>query len=384
MDIVFAQESKFAEKHHATKRYGPYNILTAPTQRTNCGGVSLFHRESKLYSLENAKVRGPNIITFELQVSKVRYYVIGCYFPPSESGADRATTFAAVERLMQQTPKDSILMVLGDLNANLDEPRNEQEAQVAAAMDSKGLACAMRHFRVRTRRRCKLRGGWTWRKRRRKRRAESADAWYHSKPDYFLMPWRERRKIVRCRTIMLPGHNSDHRALVAKLHSGNRGCMEAYRKKMQTCPLKIPKGSPMTEGEKMFETLRQTVEKPPAQDRPENSWIRPGTWALIDSRAADRREGRLDNRLARRYGRRIRASLKADRLERVRRVGETICQHLQAGELKEAWRCLNGWYRASTDAPQKRCHESMESQTREREDLYAAAPPPGWHYTMQC
>ena len=62
MDIVFAQESKFAEKHHATKRCGPYNILTAPTQRINCGGVSLFHRESKLYSLENAKVLGPNII----------------------------------------------------------------------------------------------------------------------------------------------------------------------------------------------------------------------------------------------------------------------------------------------------------------------------------
>ena len=109
----------------------------------------------------------------------------------------------------------------------------------------------------------------------------------------------------------------------------------------------------MTEGEKMFETLRQTVEKPPAQDRPENSWIRPGTWALIDSCAADRREGRLDNRLARRYGRHIHASLKADRLERVRRVSETVCQHLQAGELKEVWRCLKGWYRASTDAPQK-------------------------------
>ena len=128
------------------------------------------------------------------------------------------------------------MMVLGDLNVNLDEPRNKQEAQVAAAMDSKGLACAMRHFRVRTRRRCKLRGGWAWRKRRRKRRAESADAWYHSKPDYFLMPWRERRKIVRCRTVMLPGHNSDHRALVAKLHSGSRGCMDAYRKRMQTYP----------------------------------------------------------------------------------------------------------------------------------------------------
>ena len=53
MDIVFAQESKFAEKHHATKRYGPYNILTAPTQRTNCGGgVSLPPREQAILAGE--------------------------------------------------------------------------------------------------------------------------------------------------------------------------------------------------------------------------------------------------------------------------------------------------------------------------------------------
>ena len=376
IDIAFVQESKFMDKDHATKRYGPYDILTAATQRTNCGGVSLFHRDSELYSLENARVRGPNIITFELQVGATRYYAIGCYLPPSESGADSASTYAAVEQLMQQAPKESILMVLGDLNVNLDEPRNEQEAQVAAAMDSKGLACAMRHFRVRTRARCTLRGRWTYQRRRGRRKAGDNVRFHRTKPDYFLLPWRERRKVMRCRTIMLPGHNSDHRALVAQLHSGSRGCMNAYRKKMQTCPLRIPRG-PMSANEEIFETLRKTVEKPPARDRPENSWIRPGSWALIDSRAADRREGRLDNRLSRRYGRRIRASLKADRLERVRRIGEAICKHLEAGELKEAWRLLNGWYRASTDAPQKRCHNSMERQTREREDLYAEAPPEG-------
>ena len=125
IDIAFVQESKFMDKDHATKRYGPYDILTAATQRTNCGGVSLFHRDSELYSLENARVRGPNIITFELQVGATRYYAIGCYLPPSESGADSASTYAAVEQLMQQAPKESILMVLGDLNVNLDEPRNE-------------------------------------------------------------------------------------------------------------------------------------------------------------------------------------------------------------------------------------------------------------------
>ena len=42
IDIAFVQESKFMDKDHATKRYGPYDILTAATQRTNCGGgVSL-------------------------------------------------------------------------------------------------------------------------------------------------------------------------------------------------------------------------------------------------------------------------------------------------------------------------------------------------------
>ena len=97
MDIIFAQESKFLSKDHATKSYGPYNILTAATERTNCGGVSLFYRESQLYSLENAKVRASNIITFDLQIGATRYYVIGCYFPPSESGADSSSTFAAVE-----------------------------------------------------------------------------------------------------------------------------------------------------------------------------------------------------------------------------------------------------------------------------------------------
>ena len=175
---------------------------------------------------------------------------------------------------------------------------------------------------------------------------------------------------------MLPGHNTDHRAIVAILHTGKKGNIEAYRRKLQQCPLKIPRGR-MSSDEKKFETLRRAVEPQQARDRPENSWIRPGTWALIHSRAGMRSDGRLTRALSRRYARKIRASLKQDRIERARRVGEAISGHLAAGDYKEAWRSLRGWHRMAGNAPQKRCHAAMEQQTKEREALYAAVDPPG-------
>ena len=96
---------------------------------------------------------------------------------------------------------------------------------------------------------------------------------------------------------MLPGHSTDHRALVTLLHTGEKGNIVAYRKKLQQCPLKIERGR-MSSDEKKFETLRRAVEPQEARARPENSWIRPGTWALIDSRAAARRDGHLSRALS--------------------------------------------------------------------------------------
>ena len=62
---------------------------------------------------------------------------------------------------------------------------------------------------------------------------------------------------------------------------------------------------------------------------------------------------------------------------RPRRVGEEISGHLAAGDYKEAWRSLRGWYRTAGNVPQKRCHAAMEQQTKEREALYTAVDPPG-------
>ena len=176
VDIAFVQESKFMDDAYATKYVGPYTILTSATDRFNCGGVSLFYKAGSKYNLENGRAVGPNCITFELETGETRYYVIGAYLPPS----DLTGSFRAVEHALGQIPKGCILMLLGDLNVDLDVPRNEREAEIAAKLDSFGLACATKHFRVRTTRRGrrrKLRGKWSYR-RRRTDRGESVRGWY--------------------------------------------------------------------------------------------------------------------------------------------------------------------------------------------------------------
>ena len=187
----------------------------------------MYYKTGELFQVENGKVRGPNCITFELQTGLTRYYVVGAYLPPSDMDA----SFKVVERALGQIPKGCILMVLDDLNANLDVPRNEQEAEIAVTMDSYGLKCATQHFRVHggRRRRRRTWRGWMSYRRRRADRGERGRGYYKTKPDYMLLPQRERRKVRRCRFLMLPGHSTDHRALVALLHTGERGLIEAYR-----------------------------------------------------------------------------------------------------------------------------------------------------------
>ena len=71
----------------------------------------------------------------------------------------------------------------------------------------------------------------------------------------------------------------------------------------------------LTEGKRMFKTLEEAVVKPKKRELARNSWIRGGTWQLIDRRTSLRREGRLTRAEGRRLGRQIKAALKADRIE---------------------------------------------------------------------
>ena len=101
------------------------------------------------------------------------------------------------------------------------------------------------------------------------------------------------------------------------------------------------------------------------------------TWAAIDKRARLRQQGNLPLHVARQLGREIKASLAADRRQRVVNAATEVESHLGAGAVKEAWRTLKGWYRLAVDRPPPACHDKMVKQTAERVELYVRAPPLG-------
>ena len=92
VDVAVVQESKFTDADYATKNAEGYSILTAATDKNNCGGVSLLWREGDHHEMENGKVRGPNTVTCEVQTGEARYYVVGCYMPPSNKEGGIWTT----------------------------------------------------------------------------------------------------------------------------------------------------------------------------------------------------------------------------------------------------------------------------------------------------
>ena len=82
-------------------------------------------------------------------------------------------------------------------------------------------------------------------------------------------------------------------------------------------------------------------------------------------------------------GRHIKAALKVDRQQRAANVASEMEGHLAAGDPKEAWRCIQGWYRVVEDRAPKPFYESMSKQTAEREELHRKIPPRG-PYFYQC
>ena len=125
------------------------------------GGVTLIYRDSPLFQLENEKVQGPSLITFELVVGEgdltERWFVVGAYVAPSDRDGSIARR---IEELIALRPKDLQALILANLNADLDCPRDRQEEILAGGMARYGLVCASRHFVARRTRH--VRGRWTY------------------------------------------------------------------------------------------------------------------------------------------------------------------------------------------------------------------------------
>jgi hypothetical protein len=339
-----------------------YHVRATHVPSTWQGGISLFWRARDLYEVKEVEMQGPNVLSFLLVSGATRYYTVGCYIPPND-----LITLTHIEQAWMACPKGCLPIVLGDLNINLTAPHNKCNETIAKQVDTMNLVDMSSRFRQR--RGNNSNGQWTWWMRRGRR-------WVSSQCDYILGRAANLRQFRRVSIRMPFCHDSDHRALVAKIRAGRGEEMKKYRQRYQRFLLRIPRG-PHTELVGAYEELRLDVIPFLHRERLANQWIPDKSWEVIDQQATLRRMGNLPLTNAHRISRKIKASLAANCKQHATNAASTVESHLGNGAMKEAWRALKGWYRAAENCLPPACPETIAKQTAKRMELYASAPPMG-------
>ena len=148
-----------------TRMTSGYKVLATKAPSKHQGGIALLWQpEHEAFEIEATKIVTPNLITFQLVTGDQRYYVIGIYIPPNdtEGGHDLRAAWEAC-------PADCHPIVMGDLNINVGNPRDDREADIVDLLDEINLVDTSRKFTLRRCRQQKARTRWTWRQKRRGR-----------------------------------------------------------------------------------------------------------------------------------------------------------------------------------------------------------------------
>jgi hypothetical protein len=158
-----------------------------------------------------------------------------------------------VKAAWNECPKGRIPLLLGDLNIKLTSPWNKQDELIDEHMGNvMGLVDVSHQFKQHCQ--AMTRGCWRWWMRR-------GGRWVSSQCDYFLGREIDRRRFCNISLRMPSHHDSDHHAINAKIYSGAKKEMKAYRQWRLRFPIKLPCG-PQGELENLFEELCVDVAPP--------------------------------------------------------------------------------------------------------------------------
>ena len=333
-DLGILMETKVTDGIYTQKLSG-YSVVASNAPSAHQGGIALFWQPNKLYLVEDWRIRGLNVLTFVLVMGSCQFYAVGCYIPPNN-----LSTATTIEKAWNECPRRHVSLLLGNLNVNLRSPRDKRDKQIAEVVeDVIGLTDLSRHFQQHS---CgSVRGRWTWRMRRGRR-------WVSSQCDYVLGRATDCGKYRSVRLRTPQHHDLDHCAIITNIRAGSGMRMATYRKRIAKFPLKLPHG-PLDKLCTLYKELRLDVVAPPKRAQPRNSWISAPTWGLINRRAMLRRQGKLSKRMSRLLGWRMVSGLRGDRQQQAAYVAGNIEGLLASGETKEAWQCLKGWYKATTN-----------------------------------
>jgi exonuclease III len=156
IDIGILRETKITNDCY-TKNYFGFEVIATAAESVFQGGIALVYCPLAYWTIETINRYNPNVISFEIVTGKLCFSCVGAYIPPGDT-----TTIDNIKIAIERLPRNSPLILLGDLNADILHPQNDRSTEVASMAASFGLDDLLRHFKQKHR----FRSGFTWRTRR--------------------------------------------------------------------------------------------------------------------------------------------------------------------------------------------------------------------------
>ena len=156
MDLGIFQETKLSDGVYTRGSTG-YSVIAVDAPIRHRGGVAVLYRTALHFVVEAVQKFGPNAVGFQLATGERRWYIVGCYLAP-----DDALTIISVVAALKERPWGAKLLVAGDFNTNLLEPKGSGRGEeIAATLVTGGLEDMLVHFLPRRRSRCRDRRMWS-------------------------------------------------------------------------------------------------------------------------------------------------------------------------------------------------------------------------------
>ncbi len=229
VDIGFLVKMKLTEgiySHYSSN----YSVLALTATSVRQGGTALFWRGNNSYEVEETQIWGANIISLQLMMGAVQFFVVGCCIPPSD-----LETLTDVNKAWRVCPAGVHPILVGNLNFNFCAPCMEREEMIAKQVDAMDLVDMSRHF-------CQCLGKqlqwrWTWGIRR-------VGRWISLQCNYFFGRETDWQRF-RCVSVRMPCYYSNHHVLVAVIYSeGGGGDFKRYQQQAQRFPISLPMQPP--------------------------------------------------------------------------------------------------------------------------------------------
>jgi len=252
------------------------------------------------------------------------------------------------------------VILLGDLNADLDDTSSARSIAISTTMQHLGVTDIFHHF-PQKKNRCHTRhhtiNGTT----------------HRSRCNYALV--NEAVNVRSMRLVIPPKFHSDHWAVKIQIRSLTLRTHHRYLRTQASFPA-IPPVQDKHGPNLLFQQLMQHHHRhSPTAYPPRDAWIAADTWRLIDQRTAALKHLAVPAELNP-LRKEIQKHICRDRAARLQQTGEEIEVHLDADDPREVWRLIKVWYRQHARAMPPMPADST-AIGQEYQALYTRQEPPG-------